>query len=144
MFPYWLRTSLSLVYELAFGGGLKWWRPSWKELSLTVLNRVNTEVCNIFTSADHLLIEILFSHPIDILKIYWIIIPWAYLSCLLMDYAIECANIIYYHHMLVLLGCWGLVAGIFLWFKVSTMDFIECLDEVGLLSCLSSIFAYIK
>jgi hypothetical protein len=33
-------------------------------------NRADTEVCNIFTYADHLLIEILFSHPINILQIY--------------------------------------------------------------------------
>ena len=71
-----------------------WWRPSWKELSFSIPNYANMEVCNIFTYVDHLLIEILFSRPIDILQIYWIIIPWVYLSCLLMDYAIECANII--------------------------------------------------
>jgi len=64
---------LFLYYELAFGGGLKWWRPSWKELSFSVLNRANMEVCNIFTSGDHLLIDILLSHPIDILKIYYIL-----------------------------------------------------------------------
>jgi hypothetical protein len=29
---------LSLLYELAFGGGLKWWRPSWKGLSFSVPN----------------------------------------------------------------------------------------------------------
>jgi hypothetical protein len=61
---------LSPFYELAFGGGLKWWRPSWKELGFSVPNRADTEVCNIFTSADHLLIEILSSRPIDILQIY--------------------------------------------------------------------------
>jgi hypothetical protein len=61
---------LSPLYELAFGGGLKWWRPSWKELGFSVLNPADTEVCNIFTSVDHLLIEILFSHPIYVLKIY--------------------------------------------------------------------------
>jgi hypothetical protein len=61
---------LSPFHELAFGGGLKWWRPSWKELGFSVLNRADTEVCNIFTSADNLLIEILLSHPIDILQIY--------------------------------------------------------------------------
>jgi hypothetical protein len=58
------------LYELAFGGGLKWWRPNWKELSFLVLNRVDTEVYNVFTSADHLLIEILLSLPIDIMQIY--------------------------------------------------------------------------
>ena len=61
---------MSLLYDLAFSGGLKWWRPSWEDLSFLVLNRVDTEVCNVFTSADHLLIEILISHPIDILQIY--------------------------------------------------------------------------
>jgi hypothetical protein len=30
----------------------------------------DTKVCNIFTSTDHLLIEILFSRPIDIFQIY--------------------------------------------------------------------------
>jgi hypothetical protein len=59
-----------LFYELAFGGGFKWWRPSWKELILLVLNHAKMEVCNIFTSHDHKLIEILFSHPIDILQIF--------------------------------------------------------------------------
>jgi hypothetical protein len=58
------------LYELSFGGGLKWWRPSWKELGFSVLNHGDTKVYNNFTFADHLLIEILLSHPIDILKIY--------------------------------------------------------------------------
>jgi hypothetical protein len=61
-----------------------------------------------------------------------------------MDYAIECANNIYYHHMLVLLGCWGLAAGILLWVKCSTMDFIERLDEANLLSFFVRIFVYIE
>jgi hypothetical protein len=61
---------LSPLYEIAFGGGLKWWRPSWKELGFLVLNRADTEVCNVFTSADHLLIEIILSRPIYILQIY--------------------------------------------------------------------------
>ena len=38
LFPTWLRTSLSLLYEISFGGGLKWWRPSWKGLSFSILN----------------------------------------------------------------------------------------------------------
>jgi hypothetical protein len=59
-----------LFYELAFGGGLKWWRPNWKELSVSVPNRANMETCNIFTFVDHILIEILVSHPIDILQIF--------------------------------------------------------------------------
>ena len=58
---------------------------------------------------------------------------------MLMDYAIECDNIIYYHHMIALLGFLGLVAGIFLWVKCSMVDFIERLDEVGLLSCLARV-----
>jgi hypothetical protein len=69
--PLLSRESLYLfVYELAFGGGLKWWRPSWKELGFLVSNRVDMEVCNVDTSVDKLLIEILLSHPIDILQIY--------------------------------------------------------------------------
>jgi hypothetical protein len=64
------RTSLPLLYEISFGGGLKWWRPSWKELGFLVLNHVDTEVCNVDTSIDQLLIEILLSRPINILKIY--------------------------------------------------------------------------
>jgi hypothetical protein len=43
------------------------------ELSFSVPICADTEVCNIFTSADHLLIEILFSCPIDILQIYEIL-----------------------------------------------------------------------
>jgi hypothetical protein len=77
-FPIAKRTSLSISYELAFGGGLKWWRPSWKELGFLVSNHADTEVCNVFASADHLLIEILLSHPIGIVKIYDYY-PWAYL-----------------------------------------------------------------
>jgi hypothetical protein len=61
---------LSPFYELAFGGGLKWWRPNWKELGFLVPKSADMEVCNIFTYVDRLLIEILSSHPIDILQIY--------------------------------------------------------------------------
>jgi hypothetical protein len=61
---------LSPLYELVFGGGLKWWRPNRKELGFSVMNRADMEVCNVFTSADHLLIEILISYPIYILQIY--------------------------------------------------------------------------
>jgi hypothetical protein len=61
---------LSPLYEIEFGGGLKWWRPSCKELGFLVPNRADTEVCNIFTFANRLLIKILLSHPIDILQIY--------------------------------------------------------------------------
>jgi hypothetical protein len=75
-FPIVERTSLSLFYELAFGGGLKWWRPNWKELGFLVLNHADTEVCNVVASADHLLIEILLSNPIGIMKIYDYY-PWA-------------------------------------------------------------------
>jgi hypothetical protein len=55
------RTSLSLSFELTFGGGLKWWRPSWQELGSLVLNHVDTKVYNVDTSVDQLLIEILLS-----------------------------------------------------------------------------------
>jgi hypothetical protein len=68
--PLLIENFIVSLYELAFGGGLKWWRPNWKELSFSVLNCADTEVCNIFTSVDHILIEILFSHPIDILQIF--------------------------------------------------------------------------
>jgi hypothetical protein len=61
---------MPLLYELAFGGGLKWWRPNWKGLSFLVLNHANMKVCNPFTSVDYTLIEILFSRPINILKIF--------------------------------------------------------------------------
>ena len=75
-FPVVERTSLPLSYELAFGGGLKWWRPSWKELGFLVSNRADTEVCNVVTFVDQLLIEILLSCPIGILQIYDYY-PWA-------------------------------------------------------------------
>ena len=78
---------MSPFYELAFGGGLKWSRLSWKELGFLVPNCADTEVCNIFTYANHLLIEKLLSRPIDIVQIYDYY-PWAYLLCILMDYAI--------------------------------------------------------
>jgi hypothetical protein len=51
------------------------------------------------------------------------------------------------HHMLSLLGFSGLVVGILLWVKCSMVDFIEHLDEVGLLSFLTSTFvdiAYLR
>ena len=46
------------------------------ELYLLVLNSADTEVCNVLSSADHLLIEILLSRPIGIVQIddYY---PWA-------------------------------------------------------------------
>jgi hypothetical protein len=49
---------------------MKWWRPRWKELSFSVLNHADIEVCNSFTFAAYILIEILFSHPINIMQIY--------------------------------------------------------------------------
>jgi hypothetical protein len=55
-FPIVERTSLSLSFELAFGGGLKWWRPKWKELGSLVLNLSDTEVCNVDTFVDQSLI----------------------------------------------------------------------------------------
>ena len=78
---------MPLSYELAFGGGLKWWRPNWKELSFSVLNRANTKVYNIFTFVDHLLIEILSSRLIDVLQIYELLSMDIFV-CILMDYAI--------------------------------------------------------
>ena len=79
---------MPLSYELTFGGGLKWWRPNWKEIGFLVSNRADTEVYNVVTSADQLLIEILISHPyIGILQIYDYY-PWACVYCLLMDYVI--------------------------------------------------------
>jgi hypothetical protein len=71
-FPIVEWTSLSL----SFGGGLKWWIPSWKELGFLVSNRADTQVGNVVTSVDQLLIEIFLSHPIGILKIYDYY-PWA-------------------------------------------------------------------
>jgi hypothetical protein len=67
---------LPLSYELAFGGGLKWWRPSWKEIGFLVLNHADMKVYIVVTSTDQLLIEIFLSHPIDILQIYDYY-PWA-------------------------------------------------------------------
>jgi hypothetical protein len=61
---------LSLFFELAFGGGVKWWKRSWKELGFLVSNCDDTEVYNIVTSVDQLLIEILLSRPIGIVQIY--------------------------------------------------------------------------
>jgi hypothetical protein len=52
------------------------WRPSWKELGFLVSNCVDIEVYNALASADHLLIEILLSHPIGIVQIYDDY-PWA-------------------------------------------------------------------
>ena len=75
----WWRTSLSLLYELAFSGGLKCWRPSWKELSFSIPNRADTELCinrNTLFSSNWYLANI------------WIIIPWVYLLWMLMDYVI--------------------------------------------------------
>jgi hypothetical protein len=76
LFPVVERTSLYLSFDLAFGGGLKWWRPSWKELGFLVSNHADTEVCNVVTSANQLLIEMLLSCPIGILQIYDYY-PWA-------------------------------------------------------------------
>ena len=57
--PYLLAMSLPLVE-----------RPSWKELGFLVSNRADTEVCNVVTSINQLLIEILISHPIGIFQMY--------------------------------------------------------------------------
>jgi hypothetical protein len=67
---------LSLSFDLAFGGGLKWWRTIWKELGFLVLNRADTEVFNVYTFVDQLLIKILLSHPIGTMKIDYYY-PWA-------------------------------------------------------------------
>jgi hypothetical protein len=75
-FPIVERTSLSLSFELAFGRGLKWWRPNWKELGSLVSNHADKKVCNVDTFVDQLLIEILLSLPIGIVKIYDYY-PWA-------------------------------------------------------------------
>jgi hypothetical protein len=56
---------------------VKWWRPSWKELGFLVSNRADTEVCNVVTFDDQLLIEILLSCPICIMQIFDYY-PWAY------------------------------------------------------------------
>jgi hypothetical protein len=71
-----LRESHYLSFELAFGRGLKWWRPNWKELGSLVLNRTDTKVCNVDTFVDQLVIEILLSYPIGIMQIYYYY-PWA-------------------------------------------------------------------
>jgi hypothetical protein len=96
---------LSLLYELDFGGGLKWWKPSWKGLSFSILRRVDMEVYHSYTYVDHILIEILFSRPIDVLQIFELLFHGHICYECLMDYSIICANIIYYHDMLVYLGC---------------------------------------
>jgi hypothetical protein len=67
---------LPLSHELAFGGGLKRWGPIWKELGFLVSNHADTEVYNVDTSVDQLLIEILLFRPIGILQIYDYY-PWA-------------------------------------------------------------------
>ena len=104
---------------------------------------VITKVCHLYTFVDYFNINTLFLSNWYLDNI-WIIIPWTYLSCMLMDYAILYASIIYYHHMLVYLGCWGQVAGITIWVVCSTVVFIEHPDEVGYLSCLVIIFIYIS
>jgi hypothetical protein len=70
LFPRLWITSLYLLYNPAVGGGLEWWRPNWKGLSFSISRHANTEVCHSYTFFDHILIEILFSHPIDILQIF--------------------------------------------------------------------------
>ena len=125
-----------------------WWRIEVVEaqlegLSFSVLICVVIEVCHLCTSANYFNINTLFSYNWYLTNIR-IIIPWAYLSCMLMDYAILYANIIYYHHMLVYLGCWGHVADINLWVACSMVVFIERSDEVGSWSCIVRFFFYIE
>ena len=62
------------------------------------------EVCNVFTSVDHLLIEILLSCPSDTFQIYDLLSMGVFVM-LLMDYDIQCANLLHYHHMISLLVC---------------------------------------
>jgi hypothetical protein len=46
------------------------WRPNLKELIFSVPNRADMEVYNSFTYVVYILIEILFSRPINILQIF--------------------------------------------------------------------------
>jgi hypothetical protein len=57
------------MYELSFAEGLKWWRPSRRDL-VSQFQYVSLQ--NFFTYELLLiiLIEILFSRPIDILQIF--------------------------------------------------------------------------
>jgi hypothetical protein len=43
---------------------------SWKGLCFSILNCVDTKVCHSYTFVDYILIEILFSHPINVLQIF--------------------------------------------------------------------------
>ena len=112
-------------------------------LSFSVSICAITEACHLCTSTDYFNRNNLFSSNRYLANI-WIIIPWAYLSCMLMDYANVYANIIYYHHMLVYLNCWVEVVGIKLWVACSTVVFIECLEEVGSLYFPVGIYIYIS
>ena len=112
-----------------------WWRIELVEahlegLSFSVPICAVTKVCHLCTSTDYFNRNTLLSSNWYLENI-WIIIPWEYFSCMLMDYVDLYANIIYYHHMLVYLGCWGQVAGIKIWAVCSMVVFIERLDEVG-------------
>jgi hypothetical protein len=51
-----------------------------------------------------ILIETLFSHPIDILQIFELLFHGNICHICLLDYANLYDKIIYYHHMLVYLG----------------------------------------
>jgi len=113
-------------------------RAQLEGLSFLIPRCFVTKVCWLYTYFDYFNRNSLFSYNWYLPNI-WIIIPWAYLSCMLMDYANLYSNIIYYHHILAYLGCWGKVVGIKPWVACSTMVFIELSDEVGSWPCLISI-----
>ena len=71
----------------------------------------STKVCHICTYVDHFNRNTIFSSNWYLENI-WIVIPWAYFSWMLMDYANLYSNMIYHHHMLAYLGCWGKVIGV--------------------------------
>jgi hypothetical protein len=73
-------------------------------ISFLVLICIVIEVCHLFTSVDYFNRNTIFLSN-GYLENILIIIPWEYLSCILMDYAKLYSNITYYHHMLMYIGC---------------------------------------
>ena len=124
----WWKRSLTPLYELAFGGGLKWWRPNWRDLvsqfPYVQLQKFFKYVLMLIT-----LIEILFSHPI-ICRKYLHYFPWEYVLYMLMDYDSLYANILCNFYMLVYLDCWGQVASI----NISVMSSAEMFGRSRLLA----------
>ena len=125
-----------------------WWRIEVVEaqlegLSFSVMRCANIEVCHLSIFVYFFNRNICFSSNWYLPNI-WIIIPWVYLSWMLMDYSILYAKNICYHHMIVYLGCCGQVAGIEFWVECSIVVFIEWSKEVGYLSCLVRIFIYVE